>query len=109
MLGRTFRIWYPMWLIPLAAIHLTPTTFWRTFLFSLTSELSIINYFVVWRWWLRYWPWEKVGFLTTLYYWPVMHLLTVPWLFGIPLIGPILIKWASRHKQPPDAVTVTQT
>ncbi|MCB0196600.1 MAG: hypothetical protein KDJ65_31900 [Anaerolineae bacterium] len=109
MLGRTFRIWYPMWLIPLAAIHLTPATFWRTFLFGLTSELSIINYFVVWRWWLRTWSWERLGLLTTLYYWPVMHLLTVPWLFGIPLFGPILIKWANRHNTAPDAVTPTQT
>lgn len=109
MLGRTFRIWYPMWLIPLAAIHLTPATFWRTFLFGLTAELSIINYFVVWRWWLRDWPWERLGFLTTLYYWPVMHLLTVPWLFGIPLFGPILIKWANRSKKEADAVTTAQT
>ncbi|MCB0210661.1 MAG: hypothetical protein KDJ52_15080 [Anaerolineae bacterium] len=109
MLGRTFRIWYPMWLIPLAAIHLTPATFWRTFLFSLTSELSIINYFVVWRWWLRTWPWEKLGLLTTLYYWPVMHLLTVPWLFGIPLFGPMLIKWANRQNIASDTVTPTQT
>jgi hypothetical protein len=101
MLGRTFRIWYPMWLIPLAALHLTPATFWRTFLFSLTSELSIINYFVVWRWWLRYLPWERVGLLTEAYYWPVMHLLTVPWLFGIPLFGPILMKRLSQG-QPPD-------
>ena len=93
MLGRTFRIWYPAWLIPFAALHLTAATFWRTLLFGLTAELSIINYFVVWRWWLRDWPWERLGLLTQLYYWPVMHLLTVPWLFGIPLFGPILLKW----------------
>ncbi|MFN8457043.1 MAG: hypothetical protein U0401_20660 [Anaerolineae bacterium] len=61
MLGATFRIWYPMWLIPLVALHLTPFTFWSTFLFSLTSELSIINYFVVWRWWLNTWSWGKMG------------------------------------------------
>jgi hypothetical protein len=98
MLGPTFRIWYPMWLIPLAALHLTPAIFWRTFLFSLTSELSIINYFVVWRWWLRHLPWERLGLLTTLYYWPVMHTLTVPWLFGIPLFGPTVIKWWQRWR-----------
>jgi hypothetical protein len=99
MLGRTFRIWYPIWLIPLAALHLTSATFWRTFLFSLTSELSIINYFVVWRWWLRFVPWERLGLLTEAYYWPVMHTLTVPWLFGIPLFGPILMRWASKRSQ----------
>jgi len=99
ILGQTFRIWYPIWLIPLAALHLTSATFWRTFLFSLTSELSIINYFVVWRWWLRYLPWEKLGLLTEAYYWPVMHTLTVPWLFGIPLFGPILINRLSKRSQ----------
>ena len=93
MLNRTFHIWYPMWLVPLAALCLTPATFWRTFLFGLTSELSIVNYFVVWRWWLRDLPWEKLGLSTTLYYWPVMHLLTIPWQFGIPLFGPIFIRW----------------
>ena len=98
MLGRTFRIWYPMWLIPLAALHLTSATFWRTFLFGLTAELSIINYFVVWRWWLRDLPWDRLGLLATSYYWPVMHLLTVPWLFGIPLLGPIFMRrWGKDH------------
>jgi alpha-1,6-mannosyltransferase len=98
MLGRTFRIWYPMWLIPLAALHLSPATFWRTTLFGLTAELSIINYFVVWRWWLRDLPWERLGLRTSYYYWPVMHLLTVPWLFGIPLFGPILLRFKQRAK-----------
>jgi hypothetical protein len=97
MLGATFRIWYPMWLIPLAALHLTPATFWPTFLFCFTSELSIINYFVVWRWWLNNWTLGKTGFLSKYWnYWTVMHLLTVPWLFGIPLFGPILIRWRQR-------------
>jgi hypothetical protein len=101
MLGQTFRIWYPMWLVPLAALHLTPATFWRTFLFGLTAELSIINYFVVWRWWLRDLPWDKLGLLAKAsFYWPVMHLLTVPWVFGIPLFGPIIIeRWQRRRQQ----------
>ncbi len=105
ILNRTFHIWYPMWLVPLAALHLTPATFWRTFLFGLTGELSIVNYFVVWRWGLRDLPWEKLGLSTTLYYWPVMHLLTVPWQFGLPLFGPILIRWRrQRANQQPSAV-----
>lgn len=98
MLGATFRIWYPMWLIPLVALHLTPLTFWSTFLFSLTSELSIINYFVVWRWWLNTWSWGKDGPLAKYWnYWTIMHLLTIPWLFGIPLFGPILMRWWQRR------------
>jgi hypothetical protein len=93
MLGRTFRIWYPMWLVPLAALHLTPATLWRTLLFGLSAELSIFNYFVVWRWWLRDLAWGKSGPLSQYWnYWTIMHVLTVPWLFGIPLIGPILIR-----------------
>ncbi|MBN1220557.1 MAG: hypothetical protein JXM69_16665 [Anaerolineae bacterium] len=99
MLGRTFRVWYPMWLVPLAALQLTPATFWRTLLFGLTAELSIINYFVVWRWWLREVAWEKLGFPANYAYWPVMHTLTVPWVFGIPLFGPIIIARRQRKQQ----------
>ncbi len=101
MLGRTFRIWYPLWLIPLTAIHLTPATFWRTTLFGLTAELSIINYFVVWRWWLRDFAWGKTGHLSQYWnYWTIMHLLTVPWLFGVPLFGPIIMKRIKNLDKP---------
>jgi len=99
MLGRTFRIWYPTWLVPLAALHLTPATFGRTLLFGLTAELSMMNYFVVWRWWLRDLPWGKLGPLSPYWnYWTIMHTLTVPWVFGIPLLGPILMRW--KRKKP---------
>jgi hypothetical protein len=99
MLGRTFRIWYPTWLVPLAALYLTPAAFWRALLFGLTAELSIINYFVVWRWWLRDLPWGKLGPLSQYWnYWTIMHTLTVPWLFGIPLFGPIIMRWWGREK-----------
>ena len=99
MLGRTFRIWYPTWLVPLAALCLTPATFWRTLLFGLTAELSILNYFVVWRWWLRDLPWGELGPLSPYWnYWTLMHSLTVPWLFGIPLFGPIVMRWWERKK-----------
>jgi hypothetical protein len=110
MLGRTFRIWYPTWLVPLAALYLTPATFWRTLLFGLTAELSIINYFVVWRWWLRDLPWGKLGPLSQYWnYWTLMHTLTVPWLFGIPLLGPIAMKWWGREEpseKPPENVSI---
>jgi hypothetical protein len=103
MLGSTFRIWYPMWLIPLAALHLSPGIFWRTFLFSLAAELSIINYFVVWRWWLRDFTWGKEGPLSQYWdYWLIMHTLTVPWLFGIPLFGPIIMNWIKKRQMPYD-------
>lgn len=98
MLGRTFRLWYPTWLVPLAALHLTPATFWRTLLFGLTAELSAVNTFV-WRWWLRDLPWGKSGPLSKYWnFWTTTYILTVPWVFGIPLFGPIVIKWWKRKK-----------
>ena len=101
ILGRTFRIWYPMWLVPLAALYLTPATLWRAFLFGLAAELSIVNYFVVWRWWLRDLSWGKLGPLRQYWnYWTIMHVLTVPWLFGIPLFGPVLVRWRERKASP---------
>jgi len=99
MLGRTFRIWYPIWLVPLAALYLTPATFGRTVLLGLTAELSIVNYFVVWRWLLRDLPWGQFGPLSRYWnYWTVMHTLTVPWVFGIPLLGPIVMRWWDGKK-----------
>jgi hypothetical protein len=99
MLGPVFRIWYPLWLIPLAALALTSRTFWHAALFGLTAELSIVNYFVVWRWLLGRWPWGLEGPLAPYWnYWTVMTLITVPWVFGIPLLGPILIKRRDRAR-----------
>lgn len=92
MLGATFRIWYPMWLIPLAALHLTSRTFWHTFLFCLTAELSIVSYFVLWRWIMRDWDWSWLGIRPQDYYWTVMTVLTVPMAFGIPLLAPVWLK-----------------
>lgn len=99
LLGATFRIWYPMWLVPLAVFYLTSRTLWRTLLFDLTAELSIVNYFVVWRWLLRDWAWGREGPLGPYWnYWTIMTLLTVPWVFGIPLLGPVLMKWRDRSR-----------
>lgn len=94
LLGATFRIWYPLWLIPFAALGLNSSTFWRTFLFSLTAELSILMYLILWRWALDTWDWGLNGPLKPYWdFWTIMTLITVPWLFGIPLLGPILRKW----------------
>jgi hypothetical protein len=94
LLGSTFRIWYPLWLIPFAALALNADTFWRTFLFSLTAELSILVYLILWRWKLDTWQWGLNGPLKShWHYWTITTLLTIPWLFGIPLLGPLLMKW----------------
>ena len=95
MLGSTFRIWYPMWLIPFAALNLNSRTYWRTFLFSITAELSILMYYILWRWYLRKWDWGINGPLKEHWeYWLIMTWLTVPWTFGIPILGP----WLRRRK-----------
>lgn len=99
ILGSTFRIWYPLWLIPFAALNLNSRTYWRTFLFSITAELSILSYYILWRWFLRHWNWGEHGPLKEYWdYWLVMTWLTVPWTFGIPLLGPLL-----RRKKDPQA------
>ena len=78
--GASYRIWYPMWLVPLAALRLIPATGLRTFLFCLTSEFSIVFFYYVWRW---YWPDAS---------WLQIHLITIPWQFGVPLLLPILLR-----------------
>ena len=96
-LGSTFRIWYPMWLIPFAALNLNSGTYWRTFLFGLTAELSILSYYILWRWYLSDWGWALTGPLKPYWdYWLVTTWITVPWTFGIPALVPLLI----RHRNP---------
>lgn len=85
--STSYRIWYPMWLVPLAALYFTPRTRLRVFLLCLTSEFSILMYYLVWRWILkRIMPAEA--------YWLTMHALTVPWQFGLPLLLPL---WQPRR------------
>jgi alpha-1,6-mannosyltransferase len=78
--GASYRIWYPLWLVPFAALSLAPSVRWRTVLLCFTSELSLACYYFVWRW---YWPDAS---------WLQMHLAIVPWQFGLPLILPILFE-----------------
>jgi len=80
MTGASYRIWYPIWLVPLAALNLTPSARLRTFLFCLTSEFSIVFFYYIWRW---YWPGAS---------WLQIHLLTIPWQFGLPLVLPIWLR-----------------
>jgi Gpi18-like mannosyltransferase len=96
-LGSTFRIWYPMWLIPFAALNLNSWTYWRTFLFGITAEFSILSYYVLWRWVLHHWPWAENLFKRYWDYWLVMTWFTVPWTFGIPWLGPLLRRRKNRQ------------
>lgn len=98
LLSSTFRIWYPLWLLPFAALNLNSGTYWRAFLFSITAEISILMYYILWRWTLRHWSWGEQGPLKDYWeYWLIMSWLTVPWVFGIPLLGPLLIRRRNRH------------
>jgi hypothetical protein len=78
--GPSYRIWYPLWLVPLAALQLTPAARRRAILFCFTSEFSIVVFYYVWRW---YWPGAS---------WLQIHLVTIPWQFGLPLIVPTLLR-----------------
>jgi hypothetical protein len=99
LLGTAFRIWYPMWLVPFAALGLNSRTYWRTFLFSLTAELSILMYLIVWRWKLQKWNWGLNGPLKPYWnFWTIATGITVPWVFSIPLLGPLLLKWRDPQR-----------
>lgn len=91
--GATFRVWYPIWLVPLAALYAAPAMTWRMLLFSFSGEMYVLNTFL-WRWWLSGWEWVKVG--STVRQWLVINLLGVPW-FMFPLFGPIVIRWRRKY------------
>jgi len=91
--AASYRIWYPLWLVPLAALSIgemgdgiaRARMYWRTYLISLTSELSILMFYLVWRWLLNGTVLPKAD-------WFAMHLLVIPWQFGVPLLAPLLIR-----------------
>lgn len=94
-----FRIWYPLWLLPFAVLGLSSGTFWRTSLFEITAELSILMYLLVWRWKMRDWEWGVEGPLGPYWsFWTVMTVLTTPWVFDIPLLGPKRREWKDRKR-----------
>ena len=99
LLGTTFRIWYPLWLVPFAALGLNSLTYWRTSLFGITAELSILMYLIVWRWKLDSWDWGLNGPLKDYWnMWTIVTVITAPWVFGIPILGPLLQKWKNRER-----------
>lgn len=102
--STSYRIWYPLWAIPLAvlahaeirdAIHLARMR-WRTYLLSLTSELSILMFTLLWRWGLNGRVLPKAD-------WFLMYLFVIPWQFGVPLLAPLLIHKDGRAtwRKPP--------
>ncbi len=76
--GGNFRLWYPIWLVPLAALSLSPTARGRAFLFCLVTELSVVILYFGWHW-----GFPGASLL-------ILHLVLIPWQFGIPLLLPLL-------------------
>lgn len=98
-LSNAFRLWYPLWFIPFAALNLNSRTFWRTFLFSLTVEFSILSYYILWRWHWRYWEWGLTGPLAAYWdYFKIMTPFTVSWTFTLPFLGDLIGWWKDRKK-----------
>lgn len=81
--GGNFRLWYPMWLVPLAALSVSPAAHSRTFLFCLVTELSVVILYFGWHW-----LFPTASILT-------LHLVLIPWQFGVPLLLPLV--WRARH------------
>jgi len=98
-LSNAFRIWYPLWLIPFATLNLNSRTFWRTFLFSLAVEFSILSYYILWRWHWRYWEWGLTGPLAPYWdYFKIMTPFTVSWTFTLPFLGDLVGWWRDKKK-----------
>jgi hypothetical protein len=98
-LSNAFRLWYPLWFIPFAALNLNSRTFWRTFLFSLSVEFSILSYYILWRWHWRYWEWGLNGPLAAYWdYFKIMTPFTVSWTFTLPFLGDLIGWWRDKKK-----------
>ena len=98
-LANAFRIWYPLWLIPFAALNLNSRTYWRTFLFSIAVEFSILSYYILWRWHWRYWDWGINGPLAPYWnYFTIMTPFTVAWVFTTPFLADLIGWWRDKKK-----------
>jgi len=97
--STSYRIWYPLWVVLPAALAYGELRdelqrvrlLWRTGLLSLTSELSILMFTLLWRWVLNGTAAPKAD-------WFWMHLITTPWQFGLPLLLPLLIRRGSEPR-----------
>lgn len=98
-LSNAFRIWYPLWLIPFAVLNLNSKTYWRVFLFSIAVEFSILSYYILWRWYWRYWEWGLTGPLSAYWnYFTIMTPFTVSWTFTIPFLADLIGRWKDKTK-----------
>jgi len=82
MLAPSFRVWYPTWLVPLAALKPGEGRAERAAVFCATAALSVVVYGYVWGW-LR----AHLDYLG-------IHAIAVPLVF----LPPLLISWLFRTR-----------
>lgn len=75
MLAPSFRMWYPAWLVPLAALRPGEGRRWRMVAFSWSAQLSVAIYGYLWGW-------------VSGPRWLITHALGVPFTFLPPLAAP---------------------
>lgn len=98
-LSNAFRFWYPLWLLPFAALNLNSRVFWRVFLFSLAVEFSVLSYYVLWRWHWHSWRWGVHGPLAAYWdYYKIMTPFTVSWSFTFPFLGDLIGRLKDKAK-----------
>ncbi len=87
--GLSFRHWYPVWLLPLAALTPHPALVAGALAFSLTGELSPAYYTFGYVWWG-----PRLG-------WDGLVAIGIPVVFGLPLVaGGIAGARQSRRGRP---------
>ena len=84
----SFRHWYPVWLLPLAALTPQPALIAGTLVFSLLGELSPAYYTFGYHWWRSALPW------------PDLVARGIPAVFGLPLAAAIIVWAVNRRKRP---------
>lgn len=98
ILVNAFRFWYPLWLIPFAVLNLNSKTYWRTFLFGVAVEFSILSYYILWRWHWRNWDWGVNGILAPYWnYFTIMTPFTASWGFTLPFLGDLVEWWQGKR------------
>lgn len=87
--GLSFRHWYPLWLLPLAALTPEPGLAAGALAFSLTGELSPAYYTFGYVWWG-----PRLG-------WDGLVAIGIPIVFGLPLVaGGFAWAWRGLRRKP---------
>lgn len=80
LLAPSFRVWYPTWLVPLAALQPGEGRAERAAIFSFTAALSVVVYGYVWGWLRAHL--DHLG----------IHAIAVPLVFIPPLVLPHFLR-----------------